>query len=140
MSFSPAPRRGFPSYEAPLPTLFAAKGPPSPAREESGHCLTAPRALSRQAPPPFSAPACGGRNLLQVEPEIRAVAEEFSEPERHRRRHRLLLVQNVVERLARDAERPGDLGFRQIKGGDHMLPEKLAGMRWRKSLEKRVGR
>src|SRR4051794_35911450 len=40
---------------------------------------------------------------LQVEPEVRAVAEERAEPQRHGGRDRLLLGEDIVEGLAGDA-------------------------------------
>src|SRR5690606_4344278 len=40
--------------------------------------------------------------LLQVEPDLRAVAAQLAEAQRHRGGDGLLLVQDIVERLARD--------------------------------------
>src|SRR5580704_411293 len=42
--------------------------------------------------------------LLQIEPEIRTVAAQFPEPQCHDWCHRLLFIENIIERLTRHAE------------------------------------
>jgi hypothetical protein len=57
-----------------------------------------------------------------------AVTEQFAEPNRHGRRNRFALAQNIVEMLAGDAEQVGNFGFGPAGGWNHILPQQSAGM------------
>ena len=61
-------------------------------------------------------------------PDSGAVTEQFAEPNRHGRRNRFALAENIVEMLAGDAEQLGNLGFGPASGWNHILPQQSAGM------------
>ena len=67
---------------------------------------------------------------LHANPDAGTVAEQFAEPNRHGRRHRFELAQNIVEMLAGDAEKLWDLGFGPAGRWNHILPQQSAGMSW----------
>ena len=55
--------------------------------------------------------------LLQIEPKVRTVPAQLPEPQCHHWRYRLLFLENVIERLTRDAEQPGDLRLPDFAAG-----------------------
>ena len=60
---------------------------------------------------------------LHAHPDSRAIAKQFAEPNRHGRRDRLALAQNIVEMLAGDAEELCDLGLGPASRRNHILPQ-----------------
>ena len=79
-----------------------------------------------------------GAGALHVEPDVRTIAAEFAEPQRHAWRHRLFLVENVVKRLPGNAEQAGDFGLGAVKRRQNVFAQQLAGMGVLKAAKQRV--
>src|SRR5258708_4134185 len=72
-------------------------------------------------------------SLLQVEPEIRTISAQLAEPQRHAGSDRLPFRKDIIKRLARHAEQPGDLRLGPVKRRQNLLAKKLAGMHRRQA-------
>src|SRR5262249_10213527 len=71
--------------------------------------------------------------LLQIEPQVRTVAAQLSEPQRHHWCHRLLFLKDVIERLTRHAEQLGDLRLGPIQRRQNLFAQKFAGVHGRQA-------
>jgi len=67
-------------------------------------------------------------DALEIQPKIRPVPAQLAEPKRHGRSDGRPLAQNVVERLARYAEQPGNLGLRFAERRQNVFPQQFTGM------------
>jgi predicted RNase H-like HicB family nuclease len=64
--------------------------------------------------------------LLQGKPQVGAIAAQLADAHRHGRRDRLVLREDVVERLARYAQELGDLRLRALERRQDVLPQQFA--------------
>ena len=55
--------------------------------------------------------------LLQIEPEIRTISTQLSEPQRHARGDRLLFREDIIKRLTRRETSPADPRKARPDGG-----------------------
>ncbi len=67
-------------------------------------------------------------SALEIDPQIRTVAAQLAESQRHPGRRRLLLSDNVIEGLPRDAEQARNLGLGFAERRQDVLAEHLTGM------------
>ncbi len=65
---------------------------------------------------------------LQIDPKLGTVAAELAETQRHAGRHRLTLVDDVVERLPRDAEQARNLGLGLAERRQDVLAQQFSRM------------
>jgi hypothetical protein len=65
---------------------------------------------------------------LHTDPNSGTIAEQFTQANCHSRRHWLPLAQNIVEMLARDAEKLGNLSFGPAGRWNNVLPQQRTGM------------
>jgi hypothetical protein len=65
---------------------------------------------------------------LHAQPNLAAIAKEFAKPHGNGRRHGLLLGQDVMEMLTRDAKVPGNFRFRPLDRWDDVFPQEFAWM------------
>ena len=65
---------------------------------------------------------------LHVEPEQRTVAAQLPEADGHARRYRLFRFQNIVKRLARNAEQPGNFALRPANSRQDIVGKNPARM------------
>ena len=60
---------------------------------------------------------------LQIEPEIGAIAAQLPEAQGHDRRYRLVFLEQVIKRLARDTEELRNLGLRSVERRQNLFAE-----------------
>jgi hypothetical protein len=65
---------------------------------------------------------------LHADPNPSAIAEQFAQANRFGWRHWLTLAQNIVEMLARDAEKLCNLSFGPADRWNNVLPQQRTGM------------
>ena len=75
---------------------------------------------------------------LQIDPKIGTVAKKLAKTQSHPRRHGLLFVENVVERLPRDTKQPCDLGLRLAERRQNIGPKHLARMHRLQATEQTI--
>ena len=71
---------------------------------------------------------CQIKRRLHLHPGIRGAAEDLGEADGHLRRNRRLLIDDVVQRLARDAERFGRFGVTEAEWFQTILPHDATGV------------
>jgi len=65
---------------------------------------------------------------LHTDPNSGTITEQFTQANRYGRRHWLTLAQNIVEMLARDAEKLGNLSLYPAGRWNSVLPQQHTGM------------
>lgn len=65
---------------------------------------------------------------LHTDPDSGTITEQFAQPNRYGRRDRLTLAQNIVQMLARNAEKLRNLSFGPAGCWNNVLPQQRIGM------------